>query len=123
MLLPVDEGLLVVRRGIQPGYGQLALPGGYIELGESWQAACVRELVEETDIHVAADEVQEFMVRSAPDSTLLIFGLAQPRRAVDLPPFTPKPEASARLILHQPETMAFSTHSEAVAAFFRQHQR
>jgi ADP-ribose pyrophosphatase YjhB (NUDIX family) len=36
-LVPVDNGLLVVRRGIQPGRGRLALRGGYINLGETWQ--------------------------------------------------------------------------------------
>src|ERR1700687_165917 len=38
-LVPVDDGLLVVRRGIEPGRGRLALPGGYINLGETWQQA------------------------------------------------------------------------------------
>lgn len=119
MLLPVDEGLLVVRRSIQPGYGKLALPGGYIELGESWQAAAARELQEETGVTIDLAEIREFLVRSAPDSTLLVFGLAQPRRAEDLPPFTPLPEASERLVIDQPQPMAFSTHSEAVEHFFR----
>src|SRR6185436_21045482 len=37
VLLPVDmtdgrRGLVVIRRGIEPGYGLLALPGGFIEL-------------------------------------------------------------------------------------------
>ena len=32
LLLPVDDGVLVVRRAIQPRLGQLALPGGYIVL-------------------------------------------------------------------------------------------
>ncbi len=123
LLLPVDDGLLAVRRGIPPGMGKLALPGGYIDVGESWQAACARELIEETDIAVDAAEVEEFMVRSAPDGTLLIFGLARPRREADLPLFAPRPEASERLIVTQPQPMAFSTHTEAVDRFFRLHPR
>ncbi|MFZ0545629.1 MAG: NUDIX domain-containing protein, partial [Candidatus Promineifilaceae bacterium] len=39
LLQPVGEKLLVVRRGIEPGNGKLALPGGFMELGESWQTA------------------------------------------------------------------------------------
>ena len=39
-LVPVDDGLLIVRRAIEPGRGLLALPGGYINHDETWQAAC-----------------------------------------------------------------------------------
>lgn len=49
-LLPVDGGLLCVRRAIPPAVGQLALPGGYIDLAETWQGAAARELFEETGI-------------------------------------------------------------------------
>src|SRR6476659_9743246 len=41
VLVPVDGGLLLVRRAIPP-VGQLALPGGYINLGESWEEAGAR---------------------------------------------------------------------------------
>jgi NADH pyrophosphatase NudC (nudix superfamily) len=52
VLLPVDAGLLVVRHNIAPQLGRLALPGGYINRGESWQQAGARELLEETGIAV-----------------------------------------------------------------------
>jgi len=38
-LIPVHDGLLFVRRGIEPRKGKLALPGGFINLGETWQEA------------------------------------------------------------------------------------
>ena len=41
LLQPVDDGLLVIRRAIAP-VGRLALPGGFIDVGESWQAAAAR---------------------------------------------------------------------------------
>src|SRR5205814_8192464 len=47
-LLPVDGGLLVIRRAIPPKVGELALPGGYVDLSETWQQAAARELEEET---------------------------------------------------------------------------
>src|ERR1700759_3742561 len=49
-LQPVGSGLLTVRRGIPPAVKQLALPGGYIDVGETWQAAATRELREETGL-------------------------------------------------------------------------
>jgi len=118
LLLPVDDGILVVRRGIMPQQGQLALPGGYIELGESWQAAAARELVEEAGILIEPQTVQLFCVHSAPDGTLLIFGLAPAVRAADLPPFAPTSEATERLVIIAPIALAFPLHTGVVDEFF-----
>ena len=49
-----DDGrLLVVRRGTQPGRGRWSVPGGRVEAGESDGTAVVREVLEETGLHVA----------------------------------------------------------------------
>lgn len=42
--------ILVTRRNLNPGINKWALPGGFIELGESPDSACLRELEEETGI-------------------------------------------------------------------------
>jgi 8-oxo-dGTP pyrophosphatase MutT (NUDIX family) len=120
VLLPVDEGLLVIRRGIEPHQGKLALPGGYINLGESWQEAGARELAEETGITIVPAQIREFRIRSAPDGTLLLFGLAPPLSAADLPPFVPTPETTEQLILTAPVELAFPLHTEVVKIFFAQ---
>lgn len=118
VLVPVDGGLLAVRRGIEPRKGQVALPGGYINLGESWQEAGAREVWEETGVRIDPGEVEVFQVRSAPDGTVLIFGLARERRGTDLPPFVPTEETSERLVLTGPAEMAFPLHTEVVQAYF-----
>src|SRR3954462_11499316 len=64
-LLPVGEGLLCVRRAIPPAVGQLALPGGYIDLAETWQQAAARELFEETGLRIDAGEVEHFRTLSS----------------------------------------------------------
>lgn len=46
--------LLVIRRANPPFAGQLALPGGFVEAGESVDSACRRELFEETGLTVGA---------------------------------------------------------------------
>src|SRR5947209_8344851 len=102
LLLPVDGGLLAIRRTVAPQIGRLALPGGFIGLGESWQQAGARELWEETGLRIDPAEIQDFRVRSAPDSTILIFGRAAARRAADLPAFVPTNETSERVILPGP---------------------
>ena len=49
-----DEGrLLVVRRGREPGLGLWSVPGGRVEPGESDDVAVVREVLEETGLHVS----------------------------------------------------------------------
>lgn len=120
LLLPVDDGVLVVRRAIEPRLGQLALPGGYIEVGESWQNAAARELREEAGILIDPAIIVEYRVRSAPDGTILIFGLAPHHHLADLPPFTPTPECNERVILTIPAPLAFPLHTAIVTEFLTQ---
>ncbi len=119
-LVPVDQGLIVIRRGIEPHTGMLALPGGYINLGETWQEAAAREVCEETGIVVRTNEIKEFGVRSADDGTLLVFGLAEARNSSSIPPFEPTAESTERLILTEPQDLAFAFHMEMAGIFFCQ---
>jgi ADP-ribose pyrophosphatase YjhB (NUDIX family) len=118
VLVPVGGGLLAVRRGIPPAVGKLALPGGYIGLGETWQEAGAREVFEETGVRIDPAGIDDFRVRSASDGTLLVFGLAREIPESALSGLTLSEEATEILILRGAEDLAFELHAEAVRAFF-----
>jgi ADP-ribose pyrophosphatase YjhB (NUDIX family) len=118
LLLPVDGGLLVVRRGIEPRLGELALPGGFIDVGESWQRAAVRELFEETGITADAAGVTLFDTLSAPDGTVLVFGVAEPTTADALPPMVPTAETAEWFTVDGPRELAFPLHTQVMARYF-----
>ncbi len=122
VLVPVDGGgLLLIRRLVEPQVGKLALPGGYINYGESWQVAGAREVAEETGVILDPAEVREYGVRSAPDGTVLIFGLANPVDPSVVAAFEQTAETSACVIIHAPvEGLAFPLHAEMVAVYFEQ---
>jgi ADP-ribose pyrophosphatase YjhB (NUDIX family) len=51
-LIPLEDGLVMVRRAIDPGYGLWVVPGGFVDLGEVVEEAVVRETQEETHLTV-----------------------------------------------------------------------
>lgn len=47
-----DDAVILVRRGQEPALGAWSLPGGAVEVGETLEAALVRELAEEIGLTV-----------------------------------------------------------------------
>ena len=121
-LVPVGDGVLVVRRGIPPGIGKLALVGGFLEETESWQVGMAREVREETNVVVDPSSITLLTIASSSPkpNRVLIFGVTAP---IDtLPPFVANAETQARGVIFGPGGLdaefAFSLHVEATRAYF-----
>lgn len=60
----LNASFLWVRRAIEPKLGKWAIPGGYLEAGESLRAGAARELHEETGIVLSEDQLQFYTLGS-----------------------------------------------------------
>lgn len=48
----LNGGIVLLKRGVEPALGKWVFPGGYVDRGESVQAAAVRETKEECELDV-----------------------------------------------------------------------
>ncbi|GAA1241246.1 NUDIX domain-containing protein [Kitasatospora nipponensis] len=113
------QSLVLIRRTIEPGYGELALPGGYVDYGETWQKAAVRELREETGIE--ADATAATLVATESDTAgrfLCLFVLLPAQDLADLPPSVPTEETEGWQLTDAPAELAFPFHTRVCAAWF-----
>jgi 8-oxo-dGTP diphosphatase len=123
VLVPVEMdddgplGLILVRRDIEPARGQLCVPGGFIEFGETWNEGAARELREETGLPAIADDVALFDVQST-GAHILIFGIVDPRPIGTLPEPAAAHESSGWVIIRKPQVVAFPTHTVVIEKFF-----
>ena len=48
----LDDGIVLLKRGVEPALGKWVFPGGYVDRGESVQDAAIRETKEESSLDV-----------------------------------------------------------------------
>lgn len=119
VLVPVDDGLLVVQRAINPGRGQWALPGGFLDLLETWQEGAARELFEETGLTLDPASAEIVAVRSTPMGRhVLLFTRMQAITRAQVPAFAGNAEVSAIDVIDGPRELAFPLHTEICRSFF-----
>src|ERR687893_1349988 len=56
-IFEVDGEIVLIQRAIEPGYGMWTFPGGFVERGETAEAAAERETLEETGVQVEATSI------------------------------------------------------------------
>jgi ADP-ribose pyrophosphatase YjhB (NUDIX family) len=117
LLVPVENGLVVARRNIEPQKGTLVLPGGYLDLGETWQEGAARELLEETGIPVSPEEITLYDVSNGLDNTLVISGLTAKQPKSCLKPFSSSETQEIDLI-EEPIDLGFPLHNLLIRRYF-----
>lgn len=117
VLVPVAGGVVTIRRNTEPQKGWLTLPGGYLDLGETWQEGGRRELLEETGIDLGEGEIRLYDVQNGLDDTVVIFGLAERQEASVLKPFR-SAETQEVVLIEAPRELGFAMHTAVVARYF-----
>lgn len=128
VLVPIEvgerTGLLVIRRGIEPRIGRLAIVGGFVDAAETWQAAGAREVREETGVAIDAADLEPLWFTSTEPrpNRVLLFAAAAPIAAGSLPRFEATDETTERGAVFGPggldEVFAFPLHAEAARRWF-----
>ncbi len=105
------------RLSIRPA-GRLALPGGFIDFGETWQAAAAREAHEEAGITIEVETIRHLRTVSPPDgSVVLIFGAAAPIDGIG-DDWVANAEVTERRVVDKAVELAFPTHTDVLRAWF-----
>jgi ADP-ribose pyrophosphatase YjhB (NUDIX family) len=78
-----EHKVLWVKRARAPNAGLWAMPGGYVELGETVEEAAVRELLEETGLVVSPDQLSVYGVVSIPSINQIFISLIAPLPSMD----------------------------------------
>ena len=122
VLVEMEGGVVLIRRGHAPFVGRWALPSGFIEADESTEEAAVRECKEETGLDVELIEL--FGVDSFPEgpgqSGIIIFYRARPIGG-SLHPGDDAAEAAVFSVDALPEDLAFRTHRAVLARWAALH--
>ncbi len=97
--LPITEAgeIVLIRRGIEPGRGSWAQPGGFLEVDETVNQGAIRETLEETGLLVEPGEIVGLYTRLEANVVTVVFearitgGTAKPTpEATEVVAFAPE---------------------------------
>lgn len=74
VIFSYDGGIVLVQRAINPSYGKWVFPGGYVDRGETLEAAALREVREESGLSVRLTRL--LGAYSFPDNPVILVAYA-----------------------------------------------
>ncbi|HET7677321.1 MAG TPA: NUDIX hydrolase [Candidatus Limnocylindrales bacterium] len=118
--IPVTERgeVVLLRRGIEPGYGLWAQPGGFLEIDETVHEGAIRETLEETGLIVEPHEIVGVYSRTEAAIAVIAFEARIVSGSYRLGPETLELEAFAPDRIPWPE-IAFKTTTWALRDWVR----
>jgi len=127
LLVPVNDpitgrvGILIGERGINPQKGLYGLPGGFVDPSDpTLEYAALRELQEETGLSVNIENISLF---SSYSDTRCMLAFNRSNQILFLQQveedFVPCHECPAVRVAWEPEKLCFTSHTEALAKWFR----
>ena len=115
-LVPCEDGLLGIVRGIEPQKGRTALPGGFVDDMETLEIACSRELLEETGVDLPPGVWRYESCYITPQGNLLTFFKAD-IAPIPVPPFPFTPPEGVPM-----ETLGFEVIRPGCQLAFPSHE-
>lgn len=123
-LIPViaegGYGILMIKRANEPSIGEWAFPGGYLELGETWQQGAAREIKEEVGLIINPNDLLLTKIENATSGNYLIFNTYKKTILYKDIKFKPNSEVSEIGIAKEGQKLAFPSHNTLLQEFFTQ---
>lgn len=121
-LVTWHDRLLLIRRGVKPGKGKWALPGGFMDAGEMPESALKRELQEEVGIQVEVQELLGIFPMVGPAGTRggIVLAFRAVPDSVELPELLSKDDVTEAdwFLEHElPNDLAFESTITLLAAW------
>lgn len=116
-LVPLDGGLVLVKRKFEPFVGDWCLPGGFIEAVEHPAESAAREVFEETGLTIESPRLVEAGAPGRGINVVILFYLASGATG-DLVAGDDASEVEVFRENELPENVAFDLHRAMIRRFF-----
>jgi len=106
-------GVLSIRRAINPDVGKLCLVSGYIDNGEHWRHAMIREIKEEANLDFNREDLELIDVDSSKDMKHILIFCKTPTISIDeVPTIEPNEEVEEIVVVNDLTQLVWESHQE-----------
>ena len=72
-IVPIDDGIVMVQRAIEPAIGRWSFPSGYVNRGEKVERAVEREVLEECGLQTTVEQLVGLYSEDGNDIVLAVY--------------------------------------------------